>query len=362
MVLSELEIPVTTKNIADTLQEFFNFKIPIQLLDESKVEKMLNRIQTRLYEYRIGSKYLLSEQDNKYLALLTTSKLLEQWLFEAGSTVSSKIKQAKWNEYMNEHPTVKDAFGALLNQQYSKDKAQQALIAALKANPSLENNFNDLFRASLNPVNSEESPVKDTPVENDRTSKTVEEPATVSTNSNTPTNVKKNNPPSMKNIKSRSTTDQNDQINNIGKKILKHLGPHRIIPHVAGSALGAFKSGLYGQALSSEHGKINTGAFDDIEKSSDLTPDVSNTEDVKQYAERYSQHAFDTFNPKQQQIASKLITKIYNAGAKHKPLNIEKISTIMSNSTLFSQWNTEQINKMAEKLYKDLYSKAWYAK
>lgn len=100
----------------------------------------------------------------------------------------------------------------------------------------------------------------------------------------------------------------------------------RFIPHVAGSALGAFTAGLRGQALQSEHGKVKiTNLEQELEMIDPKNPASVN----KFFGKQMQEHFSDYKDPNSRRAISDYMNKVYRLGLAGKPMSAKEIEAAL---------------------------------
>ena len=98
----------------------------------------------------------------------------------------------------------------------------------------------------------------------------------------------------------------------------------KFVPHVAGSAIGAFMGGLRGQALSSEAGKVK---ITELEKElSMIDPKESG-----KFFQKDAQKHFGQYKPIDKKNIADFEDKLYHAGLEGKPQSVETIEKNIAN-------------------------------
>ena len=119
----------------------------------------------------------------------------------------------------------------------------------------------------------------------------------------------------------------------------------KFVPHVAGSALGAFVGGLKGQSLQSEHGQVKRV---DLEKELEMI-DFKNPTQAKSFIDKQLKKHFKQYSPQEQRVIGDYIKFLYqNATAGNG-------NAIITQKTIESQ-----INKLPGQPFKNITDRAKY--
>ncbi len=279
-----------------------------------------------------------------------------------------------------------------MNLGYKKQEAQQAVSGALHAHPN-PTDFDSFFRAAQGQRGKDAPAPKVTPktsatkaaapkythrkggvrnaVSKVKTSQAPKGPA------HTPQSVGGGNPPPVPTNKRKAS--------DVLKHGAKHLGPHRVIPHVAGSAVGASYTGLKGQSLSPEHGKIETGQFGSKEPSAfkqglrgqALGPAVydhkerereerpkpapKNPKAIHKMLTDTTRKKFGKYRPDQQREIMHFLGGIYQNGLQHTHLEEKDIADMIRNEPVLSNLHSTVRTELAKELYNELYALGYHA-
>jgi len=100
----------------------------------------------------------------------------------------------------------------------------------------------------------------------------------------------------------------------------------KFVPHVAGSAIGAFVGGLKGQSLSSEHGQIK---ITDLEKELEMI-DPKNPASVNKFLGKQMQEHFSEYkDPNSRRGISEYMNKIYRNGLAGKLVTAKDVEAAL---------------------------------
>jgi hypothetical protein len=97
----------------------------------------------------------------------------------------------------------------------------------------------------------------------------------------------------------------------------------KFIPHVAGSAIGAFVNGLKGGSLQSEHGQIKRTDIEVEKKFKNL--DIDNPNSVRTFFDKEMKEHFNEYKGQDYKIIQRFLMEMYNSGVKG---NVENRTTI----------------------------------
>jgi hypothetical protein len=311
MFLDELNKPLTTKSIDKVLRENFGYEFPMSELTESKAKAVLEDLFIHIGNFRTSSQYYLGERNGVYLSMLATANYLTEYLRDKGVLLEDS-RGITAGQALKKAEEAKDQFNAALNMILT-DIAEKYLLnigrqwASKYHNKTLKIDFsmgsmgitidgvglyNRQFDSSKWWRGVEKTLLvicgKYYALGTPRAMEVVDGKIYFRSN-DTMRSVQKPN------VKLRETSLLEAEPKRITDPTVYHKGIQRglvhgvdtarkFVPHVAGSAIGAFMAGLRGQELSSDAGKVKITNLDaELEKHFNEYKDPKTQKVIKNY-------------------------------------------------------------------------------
>ena len=356
MFINELQQSVSTRMISRVLQENFDFDISKINLTEAKAKIILEDVCAKISVFRNTKQYFLGERNAVYLSMLATAKYLTEYLRErqvilveasnSGLTAGKAIAKAR--EIKDQSADTLDHLLKKIAEAYLINVAR--IWAAKRPNNTLMIDFamggigihingnalsnreinssrwwtgvddtlrkicGDLFQLTI-PRTME---VRDGVIyfKGEETRRSIKKPVREATLTEAPKKI----------IKAKTPDSQAAMYHSGIKKGAGHAidTTRKFVPHVVGSAIGAFTAGLKGQSLQSEHGRVKiTNLEQELEMVNPKNPESIN----KFFGSQMKEHFGEFKDPNSRRAITDYMNKIYLDGLAGKLVTTKDIET-----------------------------------